>query len=119
MKTLDLVTVEEREVADVDWYAADPDVMYPAALEYAQSLLAPDASVPMYVQQHVAKLRGDSLPESAWTAALAPADELTARQREHRAAALEGARLIFTALLREQNGGPIGLHITKSDRWRL
>lgn len=119
MKTLDLVTLEERQESDVDWYAADPDVMYPAALDYAQSLMAPDSSVPMYVQQHVAKLRGDSLPESAWDAARGPSDELTARQREHRAAALEGARLIFTAMLREQNGGPIGLHILKSDRWRL
>lgn len=119
MKALDFVTLEERDDPNATWYAVDPDVVYPAALEYAQSLLEDGASVPMYLQQHVAGLRAADLSDSAWDNALEPSEGLTAKRREDRATVLEAARLIFTALLREQSGGPVGVHILANDRWRL
>lgn len=121
MKALELVTREERENDDgYDWYSADPDVMYPAAIKYAHSLLVDGADVPMYLRQHVEKLRSAGMPAAAWEAAEAgDVDLLSPQRRAQRAEILEAARLIFTARLREQADGPIGLHILKSDGWRL
>jgi hypothetical protein len=127
MRVFDIARPDERDHITAlavdeqrDRWEVDPDEMYPAAIEYARSLLEPNADVPMYLRQHVDGLRevvGSS--KTIWGHALQPASDLTPSQRSDRAQVLEFARLIFTALLREQNGAPIGLHITRNDAWRL
>jgi hypothetical protein len=119
MKALALAIREDRGEDGYDWFAVDPDKMYPGALKYARTLLDDDAAVPMYLQQYVGGLRGADLSDAAWDNALESPEGLTAKRREERATALEAARLIFTATLREQVGGPIGVHITRAERWRL
>jgi hypothetical protein len=124
MKALDYVSHDEQRYEGYDRFIADPDVMYPAAIEYARALVDPGADVPMYLQQHVGALRAANPTDTAWDDALAPAADLSAKRRADRQAVLEAVRLIFTARLREQAGGPINLAIQPSTpegkmRWRL
>jgi hypothetical protein len=119
MKVLALATREDREEDGYEWFAVDPDKMYPETLEYVQTLLQVGTAVPMYLQQYVGGLRAADLDDVAWGDAFGLPDDLSPERRQQRAIVLEAARLVFTAMLREQVGSPIGVHITRDERWRL
>lgn len=98
---------------DVDSYKVRPSIAYPAAIEFIKAELASGASQPEYLRQPIALAR--KVTADGWKLALLPRDELAPEKRKEREDALESARLVFTALLREQNGGPIHIKIVVDD----
>jgi len=120
MKTLDYVQKEDRPGTDRDWFLLDPDIVYPVALEHLEKLVKKEIDTPSYLTRCVTDAR--KLPATAFDLARKGfSDKFTQEERADRAGALEGARLVFTALLREQNGEPIGVHIIKGIKtdWKL
>jgi hypothetical protein len=110
----------EEVVDDRDWFELDPDVVYPAALDHAEQLATGELTPPVYLIQHAE--RAKQVAKNGWALAReyeGDPDELGRAQRQAREAALEVARLVFTAYLRVQNGGPIGVHILDRPRWKL
>ena len=66
------------------------------------------------------------LPANAWDMALAPMTDdegnmvLSAENRQHRATALECARLVFTECLQQsRGGGPLSIRLTRDDCYRI
>lgn len=127
------------------WYEIDPDVMYPAAIDWlkanGQELLAlantpvgdlvekalngdKAAAFTLKCQQYAPKNLG-IIPldqwDAAWELAMTPRDEMPADSNQlfARELALEAARLFVTEVTHQAAGQPMGLHISKSDRWRL
>ena len=121
MKVLDYVQKEDRpDHPDRDFFLLDPDVVYPIALDELEKLVKKEIDTPSYLVRAVTDAR--RLPVTAFELARKSfSDKFTKEERAARAGALEGARLAFTALLREQNGGPIGVHIIKGAKtdWKL
>lgn len=119
MNAIDFVKVEDRGEAAGDWFQANPDVMYPVALQYVGRMLSGKDLIPSYLRFEMSAAR--RLPDEAWHYAVRHKDETPVEFHAIREAALEHARRAFTAVLRKQAGGPIGLHILRdaSGRWRL
>lgn len=115
---MDLVTREERGDPAFDWYSVDPDVVYPAVIRYIREILAGSEVPPRVVTMYLAPAR--VLPADVWDIAQVHLRSHASR-REERSEALELVRLVFTALLREENRRPIGLHIlsTTEETWKL
>lgn len=119
MNAIDFVKVEDRGDTPCIWFQANPDVMYPAALEYVGRMRSGTDLIPSYLRfEMVAACR---LPDEAWEYAMRFKDETPVEFHAIREAALEHARRVFTAVLRKQAGGPIGFHILRgvTGRWRL
>lgn len=123
MRVTDLCTLEPRdgdEESGVTGYAVDPDVMYPAMVDYCRKLADGTVDPPSYVAMYRADIR--KLPAGVWDDALVDTNAHVSndgrpgipaeRAREYNQA-VELCRLVFTALLREQAGGPIRIHITR------
>lgn len=117
MKVMDYVEREDRNDPERDWYQLDPDVVYPIALDELVKLVKGEVETPPYLARHVTAAK--RLPADAFDLARVSFGKFPPERRLDRALALEGARFIFTGLLREQNGGPIGVHILKRENWRL
>lgn len=117
MRALDYAIEERRSNADRRWFFVDPDKMYPAALRYVQD------AIRNKIKAHPATLSdlgiAPLIPDKGFAMAAAARDKVPEEWTLHRRMALECARLCFTSLLREELGEPIGVHIGKSDHWRL
>lgn len=121
------------------WYNVDPDVMYPAVIQYLaanQPALIelnkkPDADLVtlalsgdkaahfvLKARQTVGLLNQVSAED--WDLAMQPKqDDTKFLDGDRRAAALEVARLFFTEALHQATAGAIGVHILKAEHWRL
>jgi hypothetical protein len=117
LQVMNLVAEEKREgdaAKGYDtWYALDPAKVYPEVLKFMEEALK-DPEVmktinPLY-QGQLASLSLDKL-ETAKSGKQGDPD---------RAQALDLARLIFTDMLHQANGGkPMGVHILKNEAWKL
>ena len=144
---LDLVEVEDRATPEAregpprKWFVVDPDVMYPAVIaaivagvmpsdrsQVIDGKLEEDHDAGHYrraltrVRVHYKNHIDDALlplVEQAEGPPLSPVCGLDPHRRAIRADILEVARLWFTNELQRAVGGPIGLHILKSERWTL
>lgn len=126
------------------WYELDPDVVYPAAIEWLSAngkrlielSQAGDAAILNAALDgdklagFVARCRsyaGDNLiplyaiSENPWIVARAAKDVLDEDSQALRAKVLEAARLFATECLHQATGRQIGLHILKDPRgyWKL
>ena len=119
LKVTDMVEREERpwDKSGMDWFQVDPDVVYPVALTMVQRMVAGEEPTPSYCTRHITDAK--RLAPDAFELAAQPLTGCPMERRADRAGAIEAARLVFSALLREQNGGPIGVHIIRRDRWKL
>jgi len=116
-----LVTVRKEKRRDEwEWFQVSPDDLYPATLDYIAEMLSGKELVPSYLRKEMEAAR--KLPAKAW--------ECARQHREDtfwpallgiRAAALEHARRVFTAILRAEHDAPIALHITAdpTGKWKL
>lgn len=111
MKARDFASFQGRSEDGYDSYQAEPSVFYPATIQFIKKTIAEGGALPSYLQQPM--MIAQAVPADGWALAERTAEGLTDEQRNARAQALEAARLVFTALLREQNGGAIHLHIVK------
>lgn len=142
MDIFDIVTEDvERNQREKErnWYIANPTDLYPAAIAYIQSQLAEGKQGDGIIRSQYYPAAA-ALPVRAWQLALMPRSEVSAKEIEVRAQALEIARLWFTELLhralRWKAAGvespvlwaseppaaaiaPLGLRIEKDDDWRL
>ena len=117
LQTLKLVKPEKRGEKDVDWYAAEPGVIYPNTIDFIVEFLTSGEAAPEFLLQTM--MAAKNVDAKDWELAKKPLQKCPPERRAGRGAALEIARLIFTALLRVQNGRPIGLHILKDERYQL
>lgn len=143
MKQAEKAAAEKREDWRV-WYEIDPDVVYPAAIEWLSAngkrlielSQAGDAAILNAalagdkLAGFVARCRsyaGDNLiplyaiSENPWIVARAAKDVLDEDSQALRAKVLEAARLFATECLHQATGRQIGLHILKDPRgyWKL
>lgn len=114
MKARELCTYLGDEITEgYDTYKVRPSIAYPAAIAFIATELVDAASQPEYLRQPIALAR--KVTADGWKLAVLPGEGLESDKRKERADALEAARLVFTALLREQNGGPIHMKIVVED----
>lgn len=126
---LALATVEDRPgVIDRTYYAIAPAALYEASIAHLRAALADgrpprrmvivdDEEIDNALRPIFDEARG--IPPHAWDLALAPADGLDPADREQRRRALDVARRWFTEWLHQQlDYAPLGLHITKDERFR-
>jgi hypothetical protein len=117
---------------DREWYAVDPGVIYPAAIERIRQVLAtgetPDEltqyDCPPEVDPRSAGrlivMDAQQVQVEAWGWALIPKGNLMPEQWPARAFALEVARRWFTQALHCAVRKPLGLHILAGDgRYKL
>ncbi len=103
-----------------DYYCISADKLYPRTLDYMLQLKREEEIAPFYIRTYAISLLAFS-QEDIGIAYEAIRPGMIGEELTRRAEILELARLIFTAVLRHQNAGPIGLHILKApgNRWRL
>ena len=93
-----------------DGFVLDPDVIYPATLFYLGKVSAGEIDLPSYI---------DPARQQA-IRSITPEEWVNWAGSGRRDVLIDTARRIFTALLREQNGGQLALKIIKgSEKWRL
>ncbi len=117
MKMLDTVKKEERGDKARDWYAVDPKITYPAAIAFIKRVRAGTITTPKFLVDTL--IRISAVETEYFALALKPASECPVDLRPIRGKALEAARIVFTAMMRKENGRPIGVHILKNEDWRL
>ncbi len=126
------------------WYEIEPDAVYPAAIAWLQKNAINFAQLANQPDKELffAALNGDKaaafivqcrqfvpqnllplLPvgDRAWALAMVPRQEFKgdANDLAVREAALECARLFVTEVIHQATGRAIGLHISKSEAWKL
>jgi len=112
-----LAEQEERADSGVEWYAVDPNVMYPLTIDFIRAELNSAVQPPESIRQHM--LAASQCAAEDWELAKQSIVHCPAGKRQNRALCLELARLIYTALLHDAVGKPVGVHILKDDRWKL
>lgn len=122
MNVLSLVEREDRQDPDWLWFQADPNEIYPHALAWLRC-----RDQLKGLPQNLTR-RLFTLPLDQIAVAYIPRDRFDRSDRPHnivmaelavRAEFLECARLVFTELLHQQIGRPIGLHLIRRPAWRL
>lgn len=100
-----------------DGFVLDPDVVYPAALAYLAEVAEGKVDLPTYIDRGRQEAVRSISPET-W---LAVANGTYDGASDTRDGVIDTARRIFTAMLREQSGGPLALKIVKgeSGKWKL
>jgi hypothetical protein len=124
-----MVTVEEREGYDREYVAVAPKDLYSKTVAHIKAVLKEGKAPARYIdvggeirQNPLVELYGRAVrvPEQSWDHALEPGDNYPPKARTNRAEALEVARLWFKEVLHQQiDYKPLGLHITKDERYRL
>jgi len=135
MKALEVATKSKEKFEGYDSFDIEPGVMYPAAIEHCTRLqasfaklkegtplTAKDEPIPAYLRPNPMNYV-QRLPANAKDFATMPfetAGALPAEEQLVRDFTLETARLVFTAILREENGRAVHVHILAADgAWRL
>jgi len=135
MKTYELARkLSEKELRD--WLGEDPffteregyeiypDVVYPASLDFCEKVAEGKAELPTYVAiTHKREIEAIHLEDpKIWKAVKDKMKkDFISKGGALRDRALEVARLVFTAMLREQSGTPIALRILgkNKEKWSL
>jgi len=112
MRILSLVKEMPEKFEGATSYDVSPSDLYPATIGYIKRCLAGLEELPPCVERFMLTLK--SIQPKQWELALTPKDEVADEDRNQRVQALELARLVFTAMLREESG-PIHLHILADD----
>ena len=113
------VGVKETELGKYDSFDAEPSIIYPAAiLELSRLLTHPEQRTNTESERFYLG-KAAHLPNRAWTFVETDVSELKGDELVLRAKVLEIARLYFTAMLHQQHGSAIHLHILKDPKYKL
>jgi hypothetical protein len=112
------IRISEQAASQIrDWFNIDPGDLYPPALAHVKEALAFDKPDGALAQEWD---HAQMLPPDIWDRAATEArEDFDDEGLAARAEALEIARRWFTELLHRSVGAPLGLHVTKDERWRL
>lgn len=101
-------------------YEVEPKTIYKAMQKYAQDLIkndAPMGDIPSRQRRYYSALRDN---QGGLDLVSVARNEVTKKADiDNRADALETLRHWFTYLIKEANGGPVGIRITKDEAFRL
>lgn len=132
-------TQRNQREKERNWFIANPAELYPAAIAHIQDRLAAGDPGDGIIRSQYYPAAA-VLPPRAWELALTPRAEVSAKDIELRAQALEIARRWFTELLHralrwkaagvespvlwateppQPAAAPLGLRIEKDEDWRL
>ena len=116
---------KETALGKYDSFDAEPSIIYPAAIAELTDLLAHPEKRSNTESERFYLRKAERLPEEAWAlvdwdaSPVNGASELKPDDLVLRAKALEIARLYFTAMLHQQHGSSIHLHILKDPKYKL
>lgn len=108
---------ERAEPGGYEWYTVAPEILYTEMCAYATDVIEGGVFVEADYQGYKTALA--NIGVGKMQEVVCHLADVSAADRPVRYFVLETLRQWFTRLLKNSIGNPLGLHITKDDRWKL